>query len=179
MANERKIILEREYVVPMRRGWTKVPIYLRANKAVKTLKEFIAQHMKIYDRDLRKVNVDILLNNEIRFRGKSKPLGKIKVKAIKYDDGEVVVKLFQLPKHLEFQVAREARIAAEQLKEQTAAPKKEEKPAKAEESKDTKEKETSSKLAEEAIDKAAAKTAKHTSKTKAEGSKMPRKTLSV
>ena len=64
-----KITLEREYIVPLRKGWLKVPKHKRANKAVKTLKEFIARHMKLYDDDLRKIKIDMLLNNEIRFRG--------------------------------------------------------------------------------------------------------------
>ena len=84
---EPKIILEREYIVPLRRGWLKVPMYKRANKAVKTLKEFMVQHMKVYDRDLRKIKVDIYLNNEIKFKGMRKPLAKVKVKAIKYKGG--------------------------------------------------------------------------------------------
>ena len=49
--------------------------------------------MKVYDRDLKKIKIDVLVNNEIRFRGMRKPLAKIKVKAIKYDNGIVDVKL--------------------------------------------------------------------------------------
>ena len=64
-----KILVEREYMVPLRKEWLKVPKYKRANKATKALKQFIAQHMKVYDRDLREVKVEVLLNNEIRFRG--------------------------------------------------------------------------------------------------------------
>ena len=65
---EPKVELEREYIVPLRKGWLKVPKYKRANKSMKTLKEFIAKHMKVYDRDLRKIKVDQILNNEMRFR---------------------------------------------------------------------------------------------------------------
>src|SRR3989344_3578475 len=90
---EPKVVLEREYIVPLRKGWLKVPKYKRANKAVKTLKEFIARHMGIYDRDLRKIKIDIILNNELRFRGIKKPPIKIKVKAKKYDNDEVFVQL--------------------------------------------------------------------------------------
>jgi large subunit ribosomal protein L31e len=173
---ENKITIEREYVVPMREGWLKVPKYKRASKAVKVLKEFIAQHMKIYDRDLRKVKVDILLNNELRFRGMRKPPAKIKVKAIKYESGEVVVKLVNLPKHIEFELARNARREAEMLNRDS---KKEE--AKPEEKKeiteDMKQKEESSKVATEEMEKAEAKQAKHTSFTKQETPKIQRKAL--
>lgn len=104
---EPKLILEREYIVPLRMGWLKVAKYKRANKAVKTLKEFIAKHMKIYDRDLRKIKIDNILNNEIRFRGMRKPLAKVKVLAKKYDDDTVLVQLINVPKHIEFARLRE------------------------------------------------------------------------
>ncbi len=105
--DEPKQLLEREYIVPLRKGWLKVPKYKRANKAVKTLKEFIARHMKIYDSDLRKVKIDIILNNELRFRGMKKPPAKIKVKAIKFDDGIVRVELVDVPEHIKFARLRE------------------------------------------------------------------------
>ncbi len=104
---EPKVTIEREYIVPLRKGWLKVPKYKRANKAMKTLKEFIAQHMKVYDRDLRKIKVDQLVNNEIRFRGMYKPLAKIKVKVKKYDTGIVRVELVTLPAHVKFAKLRE------------------------------------------------------------------------
>lgn len=171
---ESKKVLEREYIVPLRSEWLKVQKYKRANKAVKALKEFIARHMKIYDRDLRKVRVDIYLNNELRFRGMRKPPAKVKVKAIKYEDGTVSVKLAELPKHIEFELARKVRKEAESLKKaedakkKEAEEKKEEKPESAEEKKDIKEKETSSKEATQAIEKAKAQEAKHTSGVKKE-----------
>jgi len=102
-----KMEYEREYIVPLRHGWLKVPVYKRANKAVKTLKEFIAQHMKVYDRDLRKIKVEIDLNNEIRFRGMAKPPAKIKVKAKRFDDGTVSVELVDIPEHIKFKRIRE------------------------------------------------------------------------
>lgn len=161
---ERKIVLEREYVVPLRDEWLKVPLYKRANKAVKALKQFMVRHMKVYDRDLRKIKVDIYLNNEIKFRGMKKPLAFIKVKAIKYDDGIVEVKLVDLPKHIEFEIARNAKREAEKTKQ--AKPKKPEE-AKVEESQeekqDIKEKEISSKEAMQEIEKENAKIAKKTS----------------
>ena len=102
-----KMEYEREYIVPLRKGWLKVPSYKRGNKAVKTLKEFIARHMKVYDRDLRKIKVEVDLNNEIRFRGMTKPPAKIKIKAKKFDNDTVSVELVDLPKHIEFKRKRE------------------------------------------------------------------------
>ena len=100
-------IFEREYIVPLRSGWLKVPDYKRSKKAVKTLKEFMVRHMKIYDRDLRKIKIDVDLNNEIRFRGMKKPPAKILVKAKKFDNGNVYVELINLPKHIIFKRKRE------------------------------------------------------------------------
>jgi len=173
---EPKVILEREYIVPLRKGWLKVPKYKRGNKAVKTLKEFIAKHMKVYDRDLRKIKVEQNLNNEIRFRGMYKPPAKIKVKVKKFDDGIVRVELVSLPAHVKFAKLRKEKKAAELDKKTKAKevqkpvePKPAEKPEdlagekdKEEEEKEEKQeagKEESLKLAEKQ-----AKDAKHTSK---------------
>lgn len=105
-ANKNEVAIEREYVVPLRKGSMKVPAYKRAKKAVKTLKEFIARHMKVRDRDLRKVKVDINLNNEIWFRGIKKPLHKIKVKAVKKEE-LVTVTLADPSEYVKFRIARE------------------------------------------------------------------------
>jgi len=187
----RKIIIEREYIVPLRREWLKVAEFKRANKAVKALKQFLARHMKVYDRDLRKIRVDILLNNEIRFRGMRKPPASIKVKAIKYDDGFVDAKLVNIPKHIEFQIAREAKrkleslktgkteekkeVAKEEIKKEQEAEKKEGKVD--EKVKEIKEKEESSKEAEMKLEKESAKLAKHTTESHQKAPIIQRKAL--
>ncbi len=102
-----KIESERTYIVPLRKEWLKVPEYKRATKAVKALKKFIAKHMKIYDRDLKKVKLDINLNNEIRYKGMKKPPAKIEVKAKKSSDGIVNVELAKLPDPLKFKKTRD------------------------------------------------------------------------
>lgn len=112
---EPKITLEREYTVPLRKDWLKVPSYKRVPKAVKTLKKFIARHMRLYNDDLRNVKIDQTLNNELRFRGIKKPPAKIKVKAVKYDDNIVKVQLAQIPDKLKFKKSREEK-KAEQIK---------------------------------------------------------------
>jgi len=175
MTEEQKKIIEREYHVPLREETLKAPKYKRGKKAVKVLKEFMVRHMKIYDRDLRKIRVDNVLNNEILFRGMKKPLASVHVKAIKYENGEVEVKLVNLPKHVEFALARKAKRQADKvIKANASAPKAEEKQ---EETKDVKEKEEASKLATEEIEKAKAKEAQHTSKTSQETPKIQRKAL--
>jgi len=108
---ETKVELEREYVVPLKKGILNVPHYRRAKKAIKVLKEFMVRHMGVRDRDLKKVKVDINLNNEIWFRGIKKPMNKIKVKAKKID-GIVYVELAEIPEVVGYKIAREAKAKA-------------------------------------------------------------------
>ena len=108
--------IEREYIIPLRNKWKRVPRYKRANKAVKAIKEFLARHMKIRDRDLNKIKIDKYLNEEIWFRGIKKPPSKIKVKAVKEND-IVKVELYELPKKLKFKKAREEKRDAKALEE--------------------------------------------------------------
>lgn len=174
---EPRIELEREYVVPLRREWLKVPEYKRANKALKGLKQFIARHMKIYDRDLRKVKVDIILNNELRWRGMRKPPAKIKVKAKKFDNGIVRVELVEIPKHIKFELARKEKKEAEMSKKkkekeaekkavEEAAKKEDEAEKTEEEKKDEEEKKEAVKEAGKAMAKQQAKQMKHATKGK-------------
>ena len=101
-----KVELEREYVVPLRRGFLNVPKYKRAKKAIRVLKEFMVRHMSVRDGDLKKVKIDGYLNNEIWFRGIKNPLGKVKVRAKKID-GIVYVELAELPDVVKFVKARD------------------------------------------------------------------------
>ena len=114
MAEKEK--LEREYVIPLRNKWKRVPRYKRANKAVKAIKEFLAKHMKIRDRDLKKIKIDRYLNEEIWFRGIRKPPSRIKVKAVKEND-IVKAELYELPEKLKFKKAREDKREAKAIEE--------------------------------------------------------------
>ncbi len=167
---EPKIILEREYIVPLRKEWLKVPEYKRASKAVKALKQFIAKHMKIYDRDLRKIKIDQILNNEIRFRGMRKPPAKIKIRAKKYDNDIVRVELVDIPAHVKFARLKQEKEKADiKEKAKPVEPVEEiEKPEepKPEETKETKEKKEASKEESLAKAKMQAKEQRHTSKAK-------------
>jgi len=49
--------VERIYTIPLREKCRVVPRYKKTNKAIKTIKEFIARHMKIQDRDLKKLKL--------------------------------------------------------------------------------------------------------------------------
>jgi large subunit ribosomal protein L31e len=172
---EPKIELEREYIVPLRKEWLKVPKHKRANKAVKALKQFIAKHMKVYDKDLRKIKVEQILNNEIRFKGMKKPPSRIKVKAKKYDNDIVKVELVDIPAHIKFAQLREEKKKSELKKkvkekpvEKPEEPKEGEegKEVKTEETEEAKEKKEASKEEGLAKAKMQAKEQKHTSKAK-------------
>lgn len=170
-----KVELEREYVVPLKRGVLNVPHYRRAKKAVKTLKEFIVKHMLVRDRDLNKVKVDINLNNEIWFRGIKKPMNKIKVKAKKID-GIVYVELAEIPAYVGFKIAREARKKAEAEKSKVKMPKKVKEEEKSdEEKKEEKEDVKAGSEADAKFEKKTAKATQHTAQGKHAQKTMPQR----
>ena len=103
---ETKQTVEREYVIPLRSSWKNVPRYKKTSKSIKTIKEFVAKHMKVPDRDTNKVKLDLYLNNELWLRGAKKPPSKIKIKARK--EGELIkVELVDLHENMKFAKARE------------------------------------------------------------------------
>lgn len=161
--------VEREYTIPLRREWEKVPRYKRAKKAIKAIKEFLAKHMKVRDRDLNKIRVDRFLNEEVWFRGIKNPPSKIKVKATK--EGDIVrVELAVLPNALKFKKAKEEKtekIAVEAGKKHHEEHKPvEEKTETAEKKIETEEKKEATVEAMEKIEKEEHKKAKHEMKAK-------------
>lgn len=114
MADKKEnIILEREYIVPLRKRWIKKAYYVRTNAAIKELKEFIARHMKVEDRDVRKVKLDKWLNVEMWQRSIRKPLSKVRVRAKKLDNGNVKVELAEIPGYWKFKIEKEKKILEE------------------------------------------------------------------
>ncbi len=177
--SEPKIELEREYIVPLKRGVLNVPHYRRAKKAIRVLKEFIVRHMGVRDRDLKKVKVDINLNNEIWFRGIKKPMNKIKIKAKKID-GIVYVELAEIPVVVGYKIAREEKKSAAAENVKVKNPKKVKEEVEADKNKDgvddkTEEKEDAKAGAEKAAksEKAAVKVKKHTAQGKHAQKTMP------
>ena len=88
-----KTVLERVYTIPLRRETLKVPLFRKANKAVKTVQIFIAKHMKSDN-----VAIGKYLNLKIWKHGAKNPPGKVKVNAVKDDKGKVFVELVDAPK---------------------------------------------------------------------------------
>ena len=75
--------IEREYIIPLREKCRAVPRHKRTVKAIRTIKEFLARHMKVRDRDLKKIKLDKYLNEFVWSRGIKNPIHKIKDKVIK------------------------------------------------------------------------------------------------
>ena len=88
-----KTILERIYSIPLRRETLKVPPFRKANKAVKTVKQFISKHMKSEN-----VVIGKYLNLKIWHHGAKNPPHHVKVNAAKDDKGKVFVELADAPK---------------------------------------------------------------------------------
>jgi len=161
-------IIEREYIIPLRRQWHKVPKYRRAPKATRAIREFLVRHMKIRDRDLKKIKLDKYLNQALWLRGIKKPPAKIRVKAIK--EGEIVrVELVNMPEKIKYRKQKQEKLVETSDKKK---PKKiieqEVKPEeKTEEKKEEEEKKSSVVEAGKELEKTAAKQMKHQVKTDA------------
>ncbi len=91
--------LERVYTIPL--TVTKhVPRTKRAPRAIKEIKEFVRKHMMEKtsvksddDAEVKDVWVDYRLNEMIWSRGIESPPSKVRVKAIRFEDGLIEVSL--------------------------------------------------------------------------------------
>ena len=81
--------MERIYVVPLRKV-KHTPSSKAAQRAVKAVRNFIKKHMKVEEDD---VWIDSSVNEALWARGKYKIPSKIRVRAVKFDDGVVEVSL--------------------------------------------------------------------------------------
>ena len=149
MAEETKQTIKKsnEYVIPLKRVWLNVPRYKRTSRAVKAIKTFIVRHMKVPERDISKVKIDVYLNNDMWFKGGKKPPAKIKVKATQ--EGDIIkVEFIEDPQHVKFLKAKHSKKHKkaekpiekpdeEKMKEKTEEQKKEEKKGKEEAVKST------------------------------------------
>lgn len=166
--------IEKEFTIPLREKCRVVPKYKKTNKAIKTIKEFLVRHMKVYDRDLRKIKIDKYLNEAVWSRGIKNPPIKIRVKAIKEPDtGIIRVELAELPEKLRFKKIREEKLESSALEAMEKKKKKlgpkppEEKPKEPEKGKTEEEKKEEKEKAEagaevtKKLEKDAAKQLKH------------------
>jgi len=87
-----KVVLERTYIVPLRKDYLKAPSWRRTPRAVKFLRDFMLRHMKG-----EKVLIGRFANELLWKHGMKNPPRKLHVHAIKDDKGVVKVELVQLP----------------------------------------------------------------------------------
>lgn len=155
--------VEREYIINLRSEIMKVPRHKRTPKAVKAIKQFIAKHMRVPDRDLKKVKLDKWLNHELWFRGIKNPITKIKVKVHYDNDKNVRVELSEIPEAIKYLVEKDKKqekTAKEIKKQKESEAKAEEKKEGEEETKEEKSEEEKEKSVEEAEQKLYQKEAK-------------------
>ncbi|MEM1574981.1 MAG: 50S ribosomal protein L31e [Nitrososphaerota archaeon] len=87
MSKKEEIILEREYIIPLRDVW-EAPKKKRAKKAIRIIKDFAKRHMKAEE-----IKISEKVNELIWSRGIEKPPRKIKVVMKKDKDNIVKVEL--------------------------------------------------------------------------------------
>jgi large subunit ribosomal protein L31e len=76
---------ERVYTIPLR-VVKHVPRWRRSNRAMKEVRSYLARHMKTPEEN---VKIDNSLNEFIWARGDEKPPLRVRVRAVKFEDGGV------------------------------------------------------------------------------------------
>ncbi len=80
---------ERIYTIPLRNA-KKAPRWKRSNRAIKEVRIFLSRHIKA---DMDKIHLDPSINHKIWERGSQKPPARIRVRAMKFEDGVVEAEL--------------------------------------------------------------------------------------
>jgi large subunit ribosomal protein L31e len=78
---------EQIYIIPLR-AVKRSPGWKRSNTAIKDIRKFLSRHMKSED-----VKLDRSINERVWERGSSKPPSRIRVRAMKFEDGQVQAEL--------------------------------------------------------------------------------------
>ena len=153
---------EKQYTIPLRKEWLKLQRYRRAGRAAKAIKEYIARHMKVPDRDTNKIKLDVYSNMQLWKNGRTNPPSKVKVRAIK--EGDVVkVELLDIQQAIKFKKIRHEKLHKKEEKKSTPKPAETKQPEKTqEEVKEEKEKEQSVAQAAQEAAHQTAKQQKHT-----------------
>ncbi len=80
---------EHIFIIPLRVTKT-VPRTKRSPRAIKAIKDYIVKHMRVEKEDIW---VDPMVNEAIWKRGRQNPPRKLRVKALKLEEGEVEISL--------------------------------------------------------------------------------------
>ena len=78
---------EHIYIIPLRDS-RRAPRWKRSNAAIKDVRKFLAKHMKSDE-----VKLDRSINGKVWSRGAEKPPSKIRIRAMKMEDGQVQAEL--------------------------------------------------------------------------------------
>ena len=114
--------LERIYVIPLQKIKHYTSASRLAPRAIKEIKRFLVRHMKVEENDIW---IDNSVNENIWSRSKYKIPNRVRVRAIKFDDGVVEVSLPEL----ELKESRREEIKAVKETKKPILKKEEEKPA--------------------------------------------------
>lgn len=85
------VVKEQIYTVPLREV-KKVPSWKRANRAVIEVRSFLVKHLKV---EPTQVKLDKSINERLWERGCRKPPLSVRIRAVKFADGEVQAELAQ------------------------------------------------------------------------------------
>ncbi|HDD36386.1 MAG TPA: 50S ribosomal protein L31e [Archaeoglobus veneficus] len=85
-----KIVVERVYSIKLRQKMKKYPRWLRAKKSMRYIRKFLSKHMKA---EIDNVKLDASINEKVWERGAQKPPARIRIRAVKFDDGSVEAEL--------------------------------------------------------------------------------------
>lgn len=78
---------EQIYVIPLR-DVQHTPRWERGKRAMKAVRDFLAHHMKSEE-----IKIDPSINEAVWARGSHKPPSRIRVRAMKFEDGQVEAEL--------------------------------------------------------------------------------------
>lgn len=111
-------MLERKYIIPLRREFLKVQKYRRGYKATKAIKEFLMKHMKTND-----VRICRELNQYILKHGRENPPSRVEVKSIRIEekDAEPYVMVNLIGAQIDVKEKEKKKTLGEKLKEKVTA----------------------------------------------------------
>ena len=78
---------EQIYIIPLR-ATRRAPRWKRSNTAIRDIRKYLEKHMKSSD-----VKLDRSINERVWDRGAENPPPRIRVRAMKFDDGQVQAEL--------------------------------------------------------------------------------------
>ena len=108
---EEKPVLERTYVIPLRKVYQRAPRWKRTPRAVKAVREFIVRHMKADDVKMGK-HLNMLLWKD----GMKNPPHKVSVDCSKDKEGIVTVEIVGAPKEVKKEEPKKAEVKKDSKK---------------------------------------------------------------